>query len=145
MFNRLSQKMKEAVSRHGSWPALVAAAVILLSLLFGIAGRADLSSVSARRVTRIINGRMATLESYMRRAMTESRGDWLELDGLEDDMVIYRYMDDSLQCWCNQFSLDNDDISKKLMVQRFVNLRYNIISPLASIDTTVTYVNMGPK
>ena len=133
------------MSGHGAWPALVAATVILLVLLFGTTGRADLSSASARRVSRIINDRMAKLESYMRRAVTESRGEWLELDGLDEDMVIYRYMDDSLQSWCNQFSLDNDDISKKLMVQRFVNLRYNIISPLASVDTSVSYINMGPK
>lgn len=145
MFTKLSQKLKDAASKHGAWPALVAAAVILLVLLFGIAGRADLSSVSARRVTRIINDRMSTLETYMRRAVTENRGEWLELEGLDDDMVIYRYMDDSLQSWCNQFSLDNDDISKKLMVPRFVNLRYNIISPLVSVDTTVSYINMGPK
>ena len=137
--------MRKMVSGHGAWPALVAATVILLVLLFGTTGRADLSSASARRVSRIINDRMAKLESYMRRAVTESRGEWLELDGLDEDMVIYRYMDDSLQSWCNQFSLDNDDISKKLMVQRFVNLRYNIISPLASVDTSVSYINMGPK
>ena len=145
MFTGLSQKMRKMVSGHGAWPALVAATVILLVLLFGTTGRADLSSASARRVSRIINDRMAKLESYMRRAVTESRGEWLELDGLDEDMVIYRYMDDSLQSWCNQFSLDNDDISKKLMVQRFVNLRYNIISPLASVDTSVSYINMGPK
>ena len=145
MFTGLSQEMRKMVSGRGAWPALAAATVILLVLLFGTTGRADLSSASARRVSRIINDRMATLESYMRRAVTESRGEWLELDGLDDDMVIYRYMDDSLQSWCNQFSLDNDDISKKLMVQRFVNLRYNIISPLASVDTSVSYINMGPK
>ena len=145
MFTGLSQEMRKMVSGRGAWPALAAATVILLVLLFGTTGRADLSSASARRVSRIINDRMATLESYMRRAVTESRGEWLELDGLDDDMVIYRYMDDSLQSWCNQFSLDNDDISKKLMVQRFVNLRYNIISPLASVDTAVSYINMGPK
>ena len=145
MFTGLSQEMRKVVSGRGAWPALAAATVILLVLLFGTTGRADLSSASARRVSRIINDRMATLESYMRRAVTESRGEWLELDGLDDDMVIYRYMDDSLQSWCNQFSLDNDDISKKLMVQRFVNLRYNIISPLASVDTSVSYINMGPK
>ncbi len=145
MFTGLSQKMRKMVSGRGAWPALVAATVILLILLFGTTGRADLSSASARRVSRIINDRMAKLESYMRRAVTESRGEWLELDGLDEDMVIYRYVDDSLQSWCNQFSLDNDDISKKLMVQRFVNLRYNIISPLASVDTSVSYINMGPK
>ena len=54
-------------------------------------------------------------------------------------------LSDSLQSWCNQFSLDNDDIADRMVVQRFANLRYNLISPLAEADTTVKFMNIGPK
>ncbi len=71
--------------------------------------------------------------------------EWPVLDDFPDDMVVYRYVNDTLQSWCNQFTVDNDDISRRTYIQQFNDLRYNIISPLAEADTNVSYMNIGPK
>ena len=138
-------KIRLSPWRRNAW--LLGFLGILLSAcaLFFLMRDADMSNLTASRVSRVINKRMARLEALMDAAMSGNHNDWLTLDGLDEDMVVYRYIDDSLQSWCNQFSLDNDDISKRLVVQRFVNLRYNFVSPLAEADTAARYINMGPK
>ena len=107
--------------------------------------RSDFSDFAAKRFTSAVNKRFDKLESYMNTALATSPADWLNLKGIPEDMVVYRYAGDSLQSWCNQFSLDNDDIEDRMVVQRFANLRYNLISPLAEADTTVKFMNIGPK
>ena len=64
---------------------------------------------------------------------------------LPEDMVIYRYIDDSLQSWSNQFPVKNDDISSRVVFQRFSRPRENITSPLAEVTEEVSFVNYGPK
>ncbi|MGM9764821.1 MAG: hypothetical protein ACI3ZO_00550, partial [Candidatus Cryptobacteroides sp.] len=142
--NAISE-LRKTLGRRNLWLLLFFGTILLCCAFLLIVRGTDISSISASRVDRIINRRMAALENYMQRAMDSNHNDWLELDGLEEDMVVYRYMEDTLQSWCNQFSLDNDDISQRLVVPRFANLRYNFISPLAEADTVVRYINMGPK
>ena len=67
-----------------------------------------------------------------------------ELD-LPEDMVIYRYVNDTLQAWVNLFSVVNDGISARNIVQRLTSPKVNLQSPLATLDSTVRFVNMGPK
>ena len=128
-----------------AWVLFFIFAVLLVLANVFVDRRADFSDYSARRLTKVVNERFFKLECYMEQALVKNPGDWLELKSLPEDMVIYRYYSDTLQSWCNQFSLDNDDISQRLVVQRFVNLRYNFVSPLAEADTTVKYMNIGPK
>ena len=127
------------------WLLFFAAALLLTLLNVFIDRRGDFSEFTARRLTKVVNGRFDQLEEFMQQALGQDGDDWLSLDGLPEDMVIYRYRGDTLQSWCNQFTLDNDDISRRMMVQRFANLRYNYVSPLAEADTTVKYMNIGPK
>ncbi|MGM9738528.1 MAG: sensor histidine kinase [Candidatus Cryptobacteroides sp.] len=142
--NAISE-LRKTLGRRNLWLLLFFGTILLCCAFLLIIRGTDISSISASRVDRIINRRMTALEAYMQKAMDSNHNDWLELDGLEEDMVVYRYMEDTLQSWCNQFSLDNDDISQRLVVPRFANLRYNFISPLAEADTVVRYINMGPK
>lgn len=128
-----------------AWLLFFTMAVLLILTNVFVDRRSDFSDYSARRLTRIMNERFDKLESYMKQATAKNPGGWLEMESLPSDMVIYRYCSDTLQSWCNQFSLDNDDISQRLVVQRFVNLKYNFVSPLAEADTTVKYMNIGPK
>ncbi|MGM9742486.1 MAG: ATP-binding protein [Candidatus Cryptobacteroides sp.] len=141
----LAGKIRMPRLRNNAWMLGFLCVLLAACAAFFLMRNADMSGLTSSRVSRLINKRMARLETFMDAAMSANHNDWLTLDGLDEDMVVYRYVNDSLQSWCNQFSLDNDDISKRLVVQRFVNLRYNFVSPLAEADTVVRYINMGPK
>ena len=87
--------------------------------------------------------RLARLDNFATRALHET-GDGC-LDGLPDDMVIYKYENDSLKFWSNQFPILNDDISRKLAVQRLTTYSNRASSPLSDATETVSYMNLGPK
>lgn len=127
------------------WAILVGIAFLLMLANLFVDRRGDFSDYATRHFDKVLNKRFAQLEDYMQEALDQSPGGWLKLKDVPEDMVIYRYYSDSLQSWVNQFSLDNDDISHKLVVQRFGNLRYNFVSPLVEADTTVKYLSIGPK
>lgn len=125
--------------------------IFLVLVAVGIAGvsvilnrRSDFTDLVAERTNSLITKRMSLLNSYMKQAL-ESGGGWPELKGFPDDMVIYRYENDTLKSWYNQFTIDNDDISRRTYVQRFINFRTNMVSPLADLDTALEYINLGPK
>ena len=125
---------------------LLALAAVLLSGISILAGRgSDYTGFAARRTSRLINTRLAILDGYMDKVAALPSGEWPRLEDFPEDMVVYRYEDDSLRCWCNQFTLDNDDLSRRVFVERLRNLRFNMVSPLLDVDTTVNYINMGPK
>ena len=130
------ESLKSRLNKNIWLFSFVVAGLLFLANVF-LDRRADFSDFAARHMNKVVNTRFRQLESYMERALKENQGGWLELKGLPSDMVVYRYYGDSLQSWCNQFSLDNDDVSQRLVVQRFVNLRYNFVSPLAEVDDSV--------
>lgn len=134
-----------AIITKNLWVLLVASALLLVAISVLVNRDADFSGMAARRTARLIEARMERLEGYMDEVSRLDRGAWPDLDDFPEDMVVYRYDDDSLRCWCNQFTLDNDDISRKPYIQRLRNLRYNMVSPLVDVDTTVSYLNMGPN
>ena len=138
------ESLKSRLNKNIWLFSFVVAGLLFLANVF-LDRRADFSDFAARHMNKVVNTRFCQLESYMERALKENQGGWMELKGLPSDMVVYRYYGDSLQSWCNQFSLDNDDVSQRLVVQRFVNLRYNFVSPLAEVDDSVKYMNIGPK
>ena len=130
--------------RKNLWVFLVLVAVGIAAVSSFLNRRSDFTDLVSERTSSIIAKRMAALNSYMK-FVGESGQGWPELKNFPEDMVIYHYKDDSLRSWYNQFSLDNDDISRRTYVQRFVNLRFNVVSPLAGIDTVASYMNIGPK
>ena len=52
---------------------------------------------------------------------------------IDDDLVIYRYVNDSLVFWNNQFPILNDDISSKMVFHRLSPIDNRIESPLADV------------
>lgn len=132
------------ILRH-LWVLLVATAVMLIGVsLSGYRGP-DMASVAARKFEKKICRRMELLDRHMTEVMEGDHNDWAYVRNLPEDMVIYRYVNDSLQSWCNQFTLDNDDISRRTYVKRFMNLRYNIVSPLIEVGPEISYMNIGPS
>ncbi|MCQ2146825.1 MAG: hypothetical protein MJZ16_04830, partial [Bacteroidales bacterium] len=92
--------------------------VVLLLLVAGLLLVASMTirtlpgnaSNAARKVSEVLDKRMEILDGYMERAMQGDHSSWMRFDDLPQDMVIYRYVSDTLQSWKNQFSVINDDI-----------------------------------
>ena len=98
----------------------------------------------AASVGKKVEKRIEVLESHIRLSV-ETADDHSCLDDLPDDMVIYKYVHDSLVSWSNQFSVLNDNIANRLVFQRLTNLKSRIVSPLINIPEDYSYINLGPK
>lgn len=99
----------------------------------------------ARAAKSRIEKRLNQLDLYVERAFDSKNEGHHCLEGLPDDMVIYKYENDSLKSWSNQFSVLNDDISNRMVFQRLTNLKNRIVSPLTGITEELSYMNLGPK
>ena len=129
------------------WLPMACFVIALLMLINSMAGSSnvsDIEKIADSTQERLIE-RMEILDSHIANVMETETGKWPDIGKIPDDMVIYRYVNDSLQSWNNQFSVINDDISSKMVIQRMTNLRNRIISPLAEITEDVSYINIGPK
>ena len=134
-------------SHFGEYLALALMIISIGFLLFSLpynAGSVDTEG-EARRVGRQVSQRMIKLEAYMQEALTEPEESWLELVSLPEDMVIYKYVDDTLRSWCNQFSLKNDDISHRMVYPMFANPKAQYESPLTAVTAEPALICMGPK
>jgi len=100
---------------------------------------------AASRMERRIGKRMALLDAYVADALSQDPNAWMKLDRLPPDMVVYRYRNDSLQSWCHQFPLINDDIGSRVVFQRLTSLRSDLVSPLSFVGDEVSYMNLGTK
>jgi hypothetical protein len=60
---------------------------------------------AARRVERVLNRRMALLDTYAGQALAQDPAQWMTLEGLPRDMVVYRYCRDTLQSWSHAFPI----------------------------------------
>ena len=100
---------------------------------------------AARELGKRVEGRTELLEGFVRQALDADPDAWLRLEGLPEDMVLYRYRNDTLQSWVHQFPLRNDDIRSRTVVQRLGDGRGTSASPLAQLSETFTFVNYGPK
>lgn len=103
------------------------------------------TDATAQRTGRAIESRLAKLEEFIRQTESPDAEHTLQLHGLPEDMVIYRYVNDSLKSWCNQFSVINDDISARLEIQKLTSQRNRIVSPLNNVTEDLTFMNLGPK
>lgn len=88
--------------------------------------------------------RQYLLESYVRKALAIPEHEWLEID-LPEDMVIYRFVNDTLQSWSNRFPIGNDEIRKLPLMHRIhdmsINSFYNM--PLSHLPNQDQYSNLG--
>lgn len=98
----------------------------------------------ARRTERRINERIQILEKHIAGVLNSSPSSDFNRS-IPEDMVIYRYVNDSLTSWINQFPIINDDISSRMVIQRLTNFRTRLTSPLTRAKEEFTYINLGPK
>ena len=136
---------KQARIRLWAGVAVIAVALVLLaaSLLSG-QSHPDTASAAKELGTRV-ERRVNLLEEYVNQALTSSPDAPFRLENLPEDMVLYRYREDTLQSWNHQFPIRNDDIRSRTVVQRLGDARGNTVSPLSALTSTLNYVNYGPK
>ena len=118
--------------------------IILLALAIALPHLPGETESAARKVEKTVSERFSILEKYAERMLDESPYCWTEIEAVDEDMVIYRYLDDSIQCWVNQFPVLNDDISSMTFSQRLTNPRASVTSPLAGVTDTIGFYNFGP-
>ena len=136
---------KSRVIRQSSAIVFMAASAIIFaaSLLTGT-GSEDPEAAAADFGKRT-SARIRILDRYIDKALNSDLGSWMELKGLPADMVVYRYVEDTLQSWAGQFPLRNDDIRIRPVSSRLSDARSNVTSPLADATSQLSFVNHGPK
>ena len=98
---------------------------------------------AARRVEKVLARRMARLDAYMQQALDGNWNEWMELDKLPSDMVVYRYVDNVLQSWDHTFIVLNDDIRSRMIFQRLTDPNNNFTSPFADLTEQAAFLNIG--
>ncbi len=124
---------------------LFIAAILLLALsLLQNFEAADTAQI-ARKTEKRIEERLEDMDGYISSALLSDTSKALDYNTFPEDMVIYRYVNDTLQAWRNQFPILNDDITSKVVYQRISTMSDRITSPLAKIREKLQYINLGTK
>lgn len=122
-------------------------AVILLAFSLSVSKLPGNTEREAAKVSRTLSKRMHILDGYISSALTADRRVWTGHNDVPHDMVIYRYIDDTLQSWSNQFPVrnDNDNVASRIVFPRLSKPGESIYSPLAEITSEPSFVNYGQK
>ncbi len=99
----------------------------------------------AAQTSAIIEKRLEKLDDFIKEVESTPSGEVLQISDFPEDMVIYRYVNDTLKSWQNQFSIINDDISAKLEIPKLTSQKNRIISPLSNVTEELSFMNLGPK
>lgn len=98
-----------------------------------------------RKVQKHVHHRQYMIERFAHRAINTPDDQWVDFSDLPEDMVIYKYVSDTLQCWANQFPISNDEVDAYSFIYRLHYLSNANLSssPLAYLDLEEQYVNLG--
>ena len=127
-----------------SWGLLSLSVVFLFFAVLVVGNPGDTDS-AASRLERRLEKRMGILDGYARQALADGADKWLDLSELPSDMVIYRYVGDTLKSWSNSFTVSNDDITLRIVFPRLTNPMVNLTSPLSYVKEQTSFVNLGQK
>ena len=123
---------------------MAAALLVFAASFFSGIGRGHINGV-ARELSGRVEKRMQVLDASIAQALEGDTGEWMNLGDLPEDMVVYRYVEDTLQSWANQFPIRNDDIRPQALVQRLGDSRNSFVSPLRDVNEYPGFVNLGSK
>ena len=121
----------------------LSAIVFAASLFTGTGG--DNPEAAAEDFGKKTGARISLLNGYIESALSQDASAWMELPGLPEDMVVYRYVEDTLQSWAGQFPIRNDDIRVRSVSSRLTDAKAVVTSPLADATEHLSFVNHGPK
>ena len=102
----------------------------------------------AEKVERMLHKREKALQAYVDRAFETPENEWIKFQRFPEDMVLYRYVNGTLQSWVNTFPINNDNISNSspwYRIHELINRNMFNIPPLAFLKFDVQFVNLGPK
>lgn len=123
---------------------LLVAAVVAFALSFFSSNYGRRLSNEVEKVGDALHKRQKIIERYAIKAL-EAKGEWIDMDDLPEDMVIYCYRNDTLCSWTHQFPISNDAIKAYSFSYRlqYRNDRNVYSTPLAYIGVKEQYVNLG--
>lgn len=138
--------MKLRFKRH----EIFAGILFLLSLLaiamsITIAQKPVNSEVAAEIMGKQLDRKVQTMDAFSKLALESDPGEWMDLGEVPEDLVLYRFVDDSLQCWKGEFPITNDRIDFKPLFPVMSNPQVNLVSPLIEVGTELQYMNIGPN
>ena len=131
--------------KENCWKIFLGLSILLFLLSLTLRITSESAEQAAIDMSRKIEKRLDILERYADKAITGNHSQWMQLEGLPQDMVVYRYVYDTLQSWSHQFPVGNDDIGSRLIFYRLSNLRGSMSSPLSEARESPTYINLGSK
>ena len=128
----------------------LAAAMLVVGVVVFISSLSDSQAPgdtrrAARRVERVLERRMDELDGFVQEALAQKPDEWLSLEGLPQDFVIYRYCNDTLQSWCNEFLISNDRVDVRVFVPFIGNPSVPAESPLLQVSDRLGFCNLGPR
>ena len=129
------------------WGALAVVTVsVVLMIVSILSGQSHVNSnAAAEDLGRRVERRMSILDGFIAQAGSQPAAEWMSLPGLPEDMVVYKYVEDTLQSWAHQFPLRSDDLRPSALVQRLGDSRGFIVSPLTQVGEGLSFLNFGPK
>lgn len=125
--------------KYGIWELsvglLIVASVALLTLSIlssrSISGARSAASLAGRKV----EARFSRLEKYVDRG----------IEKIPEDMVIYRYVNDSLKSWVHQFPVVNDNIRPEFFVKKISRPSASSMTPLSAVGDSLSFITLGFK
>lgn len=137
-------KFMAYIRRNGSTICVILALMLFMLSLLINSSSSDTDHM-AEKVGRRLERRMELLDKYIDKALYSDHTAWMDLKDLPEDMVVYRYVYDTLQSWSNQFPVLNDGIGVKVIFHRISNQRSSLSPPLNLVTETPKYICLGPK
>ena len=125
--------------------ALLVAGVVLLFSSLRVTRSPGDPTGAARRVERVLSRRMEKLDAYVAQALSQPPQEWMTLDGLPQDFVVYRYCSDTLQSWCHEFPINNDNLTQRVYVPFLADPRVGAVSPLQQVTDSLSFCNLGTR
>lgn len=116
---------------------------LLLLVVCGV-DRDDTSDIQA--VASGVQKRLSHMENrmlqFVSQAFETAPEQWLFMDNLPRDMVIYKYVDDTLQSWVNSFPLFNDNLNS-INYNRLSRTQTYFSPLLSEVSEVPSYLNIG--
>ena len=131
---------------HRRLPLLALLLSLVLFVLSMASGNSDGNTETVvKKTASRIGKRIEILDRHIDQARVVEDDEYMMSGKLPEDMVIYRYVNDTLQSWNNQFSIINDDIASRMVFQTLTDRRSRIVSYLTDSKEHFSYMNLGPK
>lgn len=141
--NKYWEKITDVCFRNGTTFLLLISALFFAISFVQV--KEDTAAEETKQVQKRIVSRLNTLENYAEKALNAPVSEWLVLDNVPEDMVLYKYNADTLQSWVNLFPISNDEVDLIPFWYRINDLtnRNLFNTPLAYIGEGYQYVNLG--